>query len=423
MPLGSFWDIHLLMNRFDAGRRSLQTESAPPRSRRTAATRPAPATVLLPRSEALQRRSDEAGRALPVRTWFSAPRRPRPRLSSPRPLLLVAFAVVAASLWWWLSPSPAPPATGSTQDLGANARGNTGGVARAATSVDPGAGGAATGRAAMAPVVVDQALQEAVQRLSDRVNGTSAAVIRNLGTGATASVHAQEVFPSASLAKLPILVEVYRRLDAGTLLPTDRVEITSEAITGGAGVLQARAGEEISVAELLRLSVTVSDNVAARLLMQRVGGVTAVSQTMAAMGLAYTRLYADDRPNTTTAQEMSDLLTFLAVKDGFAGGRAPVVPVVPSAVSRGESSTAIPPTLLSLLSLTQAQSWLTGGVPRDIVVAHKSGQLPSLRHDAGVIFGRRGTYVVVGLTNDLADQDAAEGFLADLARTAYTHFG
>jgi beta-lactamase class A len=55
-------------------------------------------------------------------------------------------------------------------------------------------------------------------------------------------------------------------------------------------------------------------------------------------------------------------------------------------------------------------------------VAHKSGQLPSLRHDAGIVYGPRGPYLLVVLTDDLADQDDAEAFLARLSRDVYGYF-
>jgi beta-lactamase class A len=57
-----------------------------------------------------------------------------------------------------------------------------------------------------------------------------------------------------------------------------------------------------------------------------------------------------------------------------------------------------------------------------VPVAHKSGQLPGVRHDAGVVYGPGGPYVVVVLTDDLADQGEAEAFIAGLARDVYDHF-
>jgi beta-lactamase class A len=318
-------------------------------------------------------------------------------------VLALAAILVAIAGWRWTHRAiPRPPVASAVEIKAA--------LAPLAGAANPAAAPAAGAAVPLAAPVPDPALQQAVEKLVDDDNGTTAIVVRNLRTGASAAYHDRDVYPSASLAKVPILVEVYRRLDAGTLKPDDRVTITGDAITGGAGVLQAREGEQLSVAELLNLAVTVSDNVAARLLLNTVGGVDAVNKTLAGLGLTQTRLYADDRPNTTTAAEMAALLTSLAARPGSTGGQ-PLVGTAPADNS-----------LASLLALPQAQAWLTQGVPRGVTLAHKSGQLPGVRHDAGIVYGAHGPYVVVGLTNDLGNQDDAEAFLADLAETAYRYF-
>ncbi len=268
------------------------------------------------------------------------------------------------------------------------------------------ANAASAPRVSYPPLTLDPALQTLVTRLVDEDNGSTAVVIRNLRTGAGAAYHDQEVMASASLAKVPILYEVYRQLAAGTLHLDDRLTVTADAITGGAGVLQGREGDQLTVAELLKLSVTISDNVAARLLMLRVGGAEAVNRSMDALGLSHTRLYPDDRPNTTTASEMATLMAMVA-----AGGDAHPTP-----------AGSVPDSLASLLALPQAQNWLADGVPSGAIVAHKSGQLPGVRNDAGILYTPKGPVVVVGLTSDLANQDDAETFLTRLGHDVYQYF-
>jgi beta-lactamase class A len=269
---------------------------------------------------------------------------------------------------------------------------------------------------AWAPERPDTALQRLVEQLVDEENGDTAVVVQHLTSGAAATYNSHTVFPAASLAKVPILVEVHRRLAAGTLRESDLVTITADAITDGAGVLQARAGEQISVAELLSLSVTVSDNVAARLLLRLVGGVEAVNRTMDEMGLRHTRLYADERPNVTDAGDMARLLAWAAAQ-----GVAVPAAAAPVAEAVGEYAPR-PRTLAWLLTQPQAQAWVAAGLPAGTLVAHKSGQLPSLRHEAAVIYTPRGPVAVVGLTDHLRDQDEAEAFLGRLARDVYRYF-
>lgn len=316
-----------------------------------------------------------------------------------RPLVLVVVAVLMAVAW-------------RARSHAAGAVGGPAAVQVKSSLSVPGAPGPAQGAAAFAVAapLPDPALQRLIEGVIDRDNGTTAVVVRNLRTGATAAVRDHDLLPSASLAKVPILVEVFRRLEAGTLKRDDLLTITDDSITGGAGVLQARAGERLTVTDLLSLSVTVSDNVAARLLLNAAGGPDAVNKTLAGMGLTQTRLYADDRPNTTSAAEMAALMVGLATRPGPGG-----------TPGTGLTSPA-PGSLAELLSLPQAQSWLAPGVPKNVTVAHKSGQLPGVRHDAGIIFAPRGPYVLVGLSADVADQDDAEAFLKRLSDAVYRYF-
>jgi beta-lactamase class A len=261
----------------------------------------------------------------------------------------------------------------------------------------------------------EAALQAAVEQVIDPDNGSTAVVVRNLRTGATATYHDHDLFRSASLAKVPILIETFRQLAAGRLRPDELLTVTADSITDGAGVLQGRVGDRLTVAELLNLAVSVSDNVAARLLIQRVGGVDAVNRTMVAMGANQTRLYADDRPNTTSAADMAVLLAWIATRAPVATGAAP-------GAGAALGAAPVPGTLASLMALSQAQSWITDGVPASVPVAHKSGQLPGARHDAGVVYGPGGPYVVVVLSDDLDDQDAAEAFIGRVSHVVYDYF-
>lgn len=341
------------------------------------------------------------GRSTPRRRGVRRDRRRQRRSAAGDWAILLVVLVVAAAVRWSCVPvttqsTPAPTATAS----GASAAGPI-----LVTPRSP---------IAAPATYADSGLQALVERLVDEPGGSTAVAVRHLRSGASAAHHEDDILPAASLAKLPILIEVFRVLEAGTLREDESVTVTPDALTDGAGVLQASVGEQFSVSELLRLAVTISDNVAARLLLRRVGGVDAVNRTMAAMGLSHTRLYADDRPNTTSAGDMAELLAWL--------DRWPLGQDATGPASMRRAARLPPRGLAALLALPQGQAWLSAGVPEEVVVAHKSGQLPSLRHDAGIVYGTRGPYVVVGLTNCVADQDDAEAFLTHLSRSVYEYF-
>jgi len=77
---------------------------------------------------------------------------------------------------------------------------------------------------------------------------------------------------------------------------------------------------------------------------------------------------------------------------------------------------------LALLELKQSVSWLTDGLPFWVKVAHKWGDLPRARNDAGVVFTPRGSYVVVVLT-DGGQPDESAALIARASRVGYDSLG
>ena len=240
--------------------------------------------------------------------------------------------------------------------------------------------------------------------------GTPGVYVKSLNTGAMASVGEDRAFPTASLFKVPILVELLRQQSLGMHDMSTKIRLQPWHWADGAGVLQARIGEELTVRELVDLMIRVSDNVAALALLDLVG-TDNVNLTLQANGLETTRLRIGSTSrdwggppgeNTTTAREMGLLLEKIAT------GKI---------LNEQASREAI-----SLLSQKQEVSWLPALLPRNVRVAHKSGELPNLRHDAGIVYAPRSQFVVVVLTADLANHDEAAQSISRIAKAAYDYF-
>jgi beta-lactamase class A len=262
--------------------------------------------------------------------------------------------------------------------------------------------------AAIATVTVhaDAALQSRLEETTRGLSrGQMAAEAIELQSGATAAVDASRAYPAASLFKLPILLEVLAAEDAGELDPNRQVEIRPEDWTDGSGVLQARIGDKLSVRELTSLMIDQSDNIAALVLLD-VLGVDGANSMAARLGLHATHV-VDHRAgevgdHSTSAADMAMLMFELATGQ---------------AVNQRVSEQA-----LSLLEGKQSVSWLTGELPFWVKVAHKWGDLPDARHDAGIVFSPRGAYVIVVLTQDAAPDESAEE-IGRVSRGVYDDLG
>ena len=259
---------------------------------------------------------------------------------------------------------------------------------------------------APAPLHTDPLLQARLEGVGAELSyGSLGLAVVDLHSGAMARVDAARAYPAASLFKLPILLEVLTEEEAGRLDPERRLEIRPEDWTDGSGVLQARVGDQLPVRELTRLMIQDSDNIAALVLLDVVG-VPSVNQLAERLGLVSTRL-VDHRAgeagdHTTSAADMAHLLV------GLATGQLVGQHVAEQA--------------LSLLELKQSVAWLGDDLPFWVKVAHKWGDLPEARHDAGVVYTPRGSYAIAVLTENSPPDEAATA-IAHASRLAYDYLG
>jgi beta-lactamase class A len=259
----------------------------------------------------------------------------------------------------------------------------------------------------------------------------------HLGTGETVAVNADTRFPTASLIKAALMVEVFARLEDGRLRLDQLVPLTEDIKVGGSGVLHSlRGGSSWSVADLLFLTIALSDNTATNMLIG-LTGTRAVNERMVSMGLAQTRLYrptfrggqADAFPEeekeyglgSSTPREMATLM------ERIARGQA-----VSSAASREMES------LLGKQQIHEVLCRLLPGSDAGVTVAHKTGQdeekLPdrsgapgSVRTDAGIVTTPNGRYVIAIFARRAADMrwtvdNEALVAGAEVSRLVFDHF-
>lgn len=236
-----------------------------------------------------------------------------------------------------------------------------------------------------------------------RLPGQYGVDAQNLNSGTTLQYQSHEVFASASLIKVPILAELYRRVEEEHLDLNETVVMKQEDQVPGSGVLMdLTPGLALSLRDLATLMITVSDNTATNLLIDYLG-VDSVNLLMRRLGLTQTALegrlqrmpVAQTQRNRTTAHDMSRLMELLVT------GRLISYDVsnrMLDLLQRCQGPVSIAPA-------TPHDSDLLGTVP-PIRVAHKTGSLSQARHDSGIVFWNKTVLVVT-----IMSQGAPEGVL------------
>jgi beta-lactamase class A len=135
-----------------------------------------------------------------------------------------------------------------------------------------------------------QAVIAAIEREFGAFSGTGGVAAKHLDTGEELRVNADEQTATASTIKVPILIELFRQVDAGTVDLETRLRVSQEAQTVGSGILRELSpGLELTLRDYAILMIVVSDNIATNVLIDLLG-MERINQTMAELGFTRTRL-------------------------------------------------------------------------------------------------------------------------------------
>ena len=216
-------------------------------------------------------------------------------------------------------------------------------------------------------------------------------------------------FPSASAAKIPIMISIYRMLDAGRLsLDTDYV-LSDADKANGAGVLRHLSkGLTLRLRDLLYLMIAISDNTATNLLIHT-AGMGNINATMRELGMVNSRLSRLMVGRLATEGEQENLAT----ANDYA--------LATHAIVSGEaaSQTACE-AMMALLSLQQNNRRIGRYVPVDDRYAwgSKNGTNPGITHDVGFVSSPAGTLSLAVLVCDAPDEVTGEAIIADITAAA-----
>jgi beta-lactamase class A len=254
--------------------------------------------------------------------------------------------------------------------------------------------------------------------------GRVAIAVKNLETGESYYLNADEVMSTASLIKVAVLFEAYQQADEGKIKLKERLTLRDADKVPGSGVLRENFsdGSTFTLRDAVRLMITFSDNTATNLVLERVG-IRDVNRRMEEWGFPNTRVNAlSYRASTTsidpersrryglgstTAREALGLFEELATGTRF----------------RPASRQA----MLGHLRRNTDRDKFPRLLPYETPVWHKDGSTERVRTDAGLIQTPGGVVAVCVLTGDNDDRrwhpdNAGNLLCARVAREVYDHF-
>lgn len=236
-------------------------------------------------------------------------------------------------------------------------------------------------------------------------------------------LEADRSFHAASTMKVPVMIELFRQADAGKLSLEKPVTLANQfaSIVDGSpysldakddedASLYERLGQPVPVRELVERMITRSSNLATNTVIALVDPkrVTKTLRSLGARQMTVLRGVEDGKAykkglnNSTTARDLA------AVMAAIEQGRA--------------ASPASTQAMRSILLAQELNQEIPAGLPQGTPVAHKTGQISGVLHDAAIVYpAGRTPYVLVVLTSGIPDEQVARALIVDVSRRVYAH--
>ena len=232
-------------------------------------------------------------------------------------------------------------------------------------------------------------------------------------------IDVDKTFHAASTMKVPVMIELFRQAEAGTLSLDDAIPVTNtfRSIVDGSpyelsatedsdGEVYKAIGKTMTLRQLVTASIIVSSNLATNILIEKLGPEN-VRKTVSALGgdgMVVLRGVEDQKAfdkglnNATTAKALMVLL------EKIARGEA-----VSRAASRG---------MADILRMQQFNDAIPAGLPDGTPVGHKTGSITRISHDAAIVYAEQ-PYVLVVLTRGIEDGKKSSALIAAISKVIY----
>ena len=266
-------------------------------------------------------------------------------------------------------------------------------------------------------------LNESLKPLVETHAGDVAVCIRHLETGEQFVWRGDEVQPTASLIKMPVMVAAYRMVDQKELDLAKMIALEEADKVPGSGILTTHfsSGLQLSLRDAIRLMIRYSDNTATNLVVDEIGLPTTAA-AMETLGFPQTRLNSKVyRGETSIAPDRSKL---------YGLGSTTANETVNLLEQLHKGTAASPESCKAMLDHLLAcddKTMLLSQLPDGTKVAHKSGAVSESRCNAGIIYGPKGPFAICVLTTNNKDKswkddNAAHVLIGNIARVAFDHF-
>lgn len=263
----------------------------------------------------------------------------------------------------------------------------------------------------MQPIYTTKELTDLKQILKNQIASNpkieATVFVWDTSNGNYVDIEGDKPFPAASIIKIPILISLFKSIEAGKFQKTDTISLEEYYRSEGSGGLQYKQeGIALTIDNLARIMITDSDNSATNMLISAIGSMTAVNNDIKSWGLKNTQIntWLPDMGGTnyTTTKDLAIMLHNLD-NEAFLNLN-----------SRAD--------IFDYMGHVKNNRLLAAGIPANASIAHKTGDIGTMVGDAGIIYSPNGKKYIVAIMvkrpyNDFSGKD----FIVNASQTIYQY--
>lgn len=269
-----------------------------------------------------------------------------------------------------------------------------------------------------------ESLEKTIRTQIDSIDGTIAVAFYNLSEPKDSLfINVDEKFHAASTMKVPVMIELFKQASVGKFNLNDSILLKNEfkSIVDSSSysmdinddsddIIYNKIDTKVAILDLMHPMITVSSNLATNVLIELVNAkkVTATMRSLGANNIEVLRGVEDQKAydqglnNSTTARDLMVIME--AISTNKAGSK--------------EDCEA----MISILKDQQFNNMIPKYLPKSVHVAHKTGSITEVHHDAGIVYLSNGNaYVLILLSKNLSDFDKGTEQLANISKTIYDY--
>ena len=267
--------------------------------------------------------------------------------------------------------------------------------------------------------IVESPARAQVEKLIHDSGAEVAVVFRALDGKQELMIEPDVAFHAASTMKIPVMIELFAEAYDGKLHLDDPLPVKNEfhsivdatvyqlnAADDSDAEIYKSVGGTLTLLQLCEAMITRSSNLAANLLIERLG-VANIQKTIA-------RLHAD---GMVFLRGVEDSKAFQAGKNNMTTARA--LQILLDAIATNKAGDA--ESCRAMLEILKRQTFneaIPQGLPAGTIVAHKTGEITGIHHDAAIVMGAR-PFVLVILVKGIEDRDKSSALMASITKAIY----